>query len=112
MPLKPPTHRPPGRRSEAERQAALDRRRGSRQARGYDDSWAAASRAFLQRHPLCVRCREAGRREPATVTDHIRPHRGDRQLFWDPANWQPLCASCHGRKTALEDGGFGLPVRG
>ncbi|WP_186318376.1 HNH endonuclease, partial [Bacillus pumilus] len=23
------------------------------------------------------------------------------------SNWQPLCASCHNRKTAKEDGGFG-----
>jgi 5-methylcytosine-specific restriction protein A len=41
------------------------------------------------------------------VTDHIVPHRGDPALLWDPANLQALCARCHNRKTALEDGGFG-----
>ncbi|WP_144469068.1 HNH endonuclease signature motif containing protein, partial [Bacillus pumilus] len=35
------------------------------------------------------------------------PHKGDKKLFWDSSNWQPLCASCHNRKTAKEDGGFG-----
>lgn len=43
----------------------------------------------------------------ANVVDHIKPHRGDKVLFWDSANWQPLCKECHDRKTATEDGGFG-----
>jgi 5-methylcytosine-specific restriction enzyme A len=46
----------------------------------------------------------------ATVADHITPHKGDPVLFWDPDNLQSLCAACHGRKTATEDGGFGRPV--
>ncbi|MGM9590559.1 MAG: HNH endonuclease signature motif containing protein, partial [Faecousia sp.] len=41
----------------------------------------------------------AGRLTPATVVDHIIPHRGDRKLFWDESNWQPLCKDCHNRKT-------------
>jgi 5-methylcytosine-specific restriction protein A len=28
-------------------------------------------------------------------------------LFWDQSNWQPLCHTCHSKKTAREDGGFG-----
>ena len=36
---------------------------------------------------------------PATVVDHIIPHRGDKRLFWDEKNWQPLCKDCHDRKT-------------
>ncbi|WP_348271565.1 HNH endonuclease [Bosea sp. Leaf344] len=31
----------------------------------------------------------------ATTVDHIIPHRGDRALFWNCANWQPLCTHCH-----------------
>lgn len=38
----------------------------------------------------------------AIVVDHVRPHRGDMVLFWDVANWQSLCLSCHNRKSALE----------
>jgi 5-methylcytosine-specific restriction protein A len=44
----------------------------------------------------------------ATVVDHIIPHQGDMTLFWDAdSNWQSLCKTCHDRKTATEDGGFG-----
>ncbi|WP_328203649.1 hypothetical protein [Brevibacillus nitrificans] len=43
----------------------------------------------------------------ATVVDHIIPHKGDKELFWDQKNWQGLCDSHHSRKTAKEDGGFG-----
>lgn len=43
----------------------------------------------------------------ATVVDHIVPHCGNQQLFWDTDNWQPLCKKHHDRKTATEDGGFG-----
>jgi 5-methylcytosine-specific restriction endonuclease McrA len=27
----------------------------------------------------------------ATIVDHIKPHRGDQNLFWDQTNWQALC---------------------
>lgn len=57
---------------------------------------------------FCVKCIEDGRPlARATVLDHIVPHKGDYGLFWDKGNWQPLCATCHNRKTATEDGGFG-----
>ena len=37
------------------------------------------------------------------VADHIRPHRGDEALFWDPANLQCLRKWCHDRaKQAAE----------
>lgn len=66
-----------------------DRRATARQ-RGYDGRWAKARLTYLAHHPLCVMCGA-----PATVVDHIRPHEGDPALFWDVANWQPLCAPCH-----------------
>jgi 5-methylcytosine-specific restriction protein A len=43
------------------------------------------------------------------VVDHIIPHKGDKDLFWDSNNWQPLCKTCHDEKTAREDGAFGNP---
>ncbi len=43
----------------------------------------------------------------ATVVDHIVPHKGDQQLFWDTRNWQSMSKPCHDKKTAKEDGGFG-----
>lgn len=58
-------------------------------------------------HPLCVECLRHGKATPATDVDHIVPHKGNKRLFWDRSNWQPLCHECHSRKTVLEDGGFG-----
>ena len=74
-----------------------------KQTRGYNSKWRRESKKFLEIHPLCVRCLEKGIATPATVVDHIIPHRGDQELFWDRSNWQPLCKKCHDRKTMTED---------
>ena len=65
--------------------------------------------AQLLREPFCRECArlyppgDLRHRTPATVVDHIVPHRGDPQLFWDESNWQPLCKACHDHKTGTED---------
>lgn len=65
--------------------------------------WRALRAAHLYREPLCRMCGEHGRVTPATVCDHIRPHRGDPALFFDPGNLQSLCASHHdGAKQSEE----------
>lgn len=84
-----------------------ERNRKTSYERGYNNAWRRARKVFLQEHPLCAECERKGLITPATVVDHIKPHKGDRELFWDESNWQPLCKSCHDRKTAIEDGGFG-----
>ena len=81
---------------------ALDRERPSTAARGYGARWRRARRAFLARHPLCASCQPQARLAPATVVDHVVPHRGDPVLFWNEANWQGLCKPCHDAKTARE----------
>ena len=63
--------------------------------RGYGGRWQRARLHFLMAHPLCVMCKAKGRYEAATVVDHIKPHEGDEVLFWDTANWQPLCKPHH-----------------
>ena len=68
--------------------------------RGYNKRWAKARQTVLSRQPLCVVCQQAGLVTEATEVDHIRPHRGDSNVFWDSGNWQALCKSCHSRKTA------------
>lgn len=78
---------------------SADYMRGNAAERGYDGKWRKARTRFLRKHPLCVKCREQGKLTPATVVDHIIPHRGDPALFWDENNWQPLCRDCHGVKT-------------
>lgn len=83
-----------------EREREYDARRGSAASRGYDADWRLARAGFLAEHPLCEECRKRGKLTAATVVDHIKPHRGDKALFWNSRNWQSLCATCHGRKTA------------
>lgn len=81
-----------------ERKARFDRKRPNSTQRGYGGAWEKARKGFLAKHPFCRSC---GRF--ASVVDHIIPHRGDRRLFWDRNNWQPLCTPCHsGAKQRLE----------
>lgn len=62
---------------------------------GNPHRWRKVAKAFLMRHPLCRGCAAAGMTRPAEVVDHVIPHRGDRRLFWDRGNWQPLCKWHH-----------------
>ena len=59
--------------------------------------WRETSKNFLKMNPYCCKC---GNR--ATVVDHIIPHRGNEDLFWNENNYQPLCDSCHKTKTLRE----------
>jgi len=76
-----------------------DINRANSYRRGYDKRWQKARKGFLASNPLCVECMKHDKYESATVVDHIKPHRGDKQLFWDESNWQPLCKRCHDKKT-------------
>ena len=108
MPLRPPIHRPVGRRDKRERDRDTDRKRDPAIRALYASArWQRARQMFLARHPLCAECQRHDRLTPASVVDHVIPHRGDTARFWEQDGWQPLCASCHSRKTAAEDGGFG-----
>lgn len=86
-----------------------DRDRGTAHQRGYDAEWKKHRDQFLLEHPLCVECRRKGYVMPATVVDHIVPHKGDKDLFWNKSNWQPLCETHHNIKTASEDRGAWMP---
>lgn len=96
MPTRPQIHLQP------QRTRRREDRRGTAHQRGYTARWSKYSKWRLLYHPACVRCGQ-----PATVTDHKRPHWGDETLFWDENNHQSLCKPCHDTKTATEDGGFG-----
>lgn len=103
MPWQPPVHRPVGWRGKQarDRDYAENRDRASLKLMT-SRAWRTARLGFLMTNPLCVDCGRA-----ATVVDHRDPHRGDPLVFWDHTRWQSMCASCHGRKTASHDGGFG-----
>ena len=70
-------------------------------------AWRSMSKNFLEEYPVCARC---GR--PAEIADHIIPHRGDKELFYNELNLQPLCRSCHGAKTMRENNFFKDRKRG
>ena len=80
--------------------------------RPYGAKWRTAREVFLSSHKLCVICAKSDKRVTATVVDHIKPHKGNDNLFWSRRNWQALCASCHNSKTAKHDGGFGNRRKG
>ena len=77
--------------------------RASANARGYTSRWRKARKQFLAKYLLCAECERTGKLTPATVVDHIKPHREDKILFWDESNWQPLCKKCHDKKTRTMD---------
>ena len=85
-------------------QAAKEAERADATTRGYGEDWRALRSAHLADNPACVQC---GRIARSNHVDHIVAHRGDDRLRIDPANLQTLCHSCHSRKTAQQDAGFG-----
>lgn len=72
--------------------------------------WQRLRDQRLRDEPLCRYCSEMGRVVAATVVDHIVPHRGERDLAFDPDNLQSLCAPCHDRHAQVKD--RGEPVAG
>ena len=64
---------------------------------------------MLTRDPLCVICLRAGRTVVSTVADHWPVDR--RELVArgmdpdDPSGGRGLCASCHGKETAIHQPG-------
>lgn len=106
MPEAPPKHvrKSIGRVHQGARRQR-DRRRGTANSRGYTYKWQKASKAFLA-EPENAFC-ACGCGALSQLVDHIVPHRGDMDLFWDRSNWQGMTTACHNRKTAREDGGYG-----
>lgn len=79
--------------------------RAERQAL-YDYHWRLSSRRFLRENPLCTECSKRHLTVAAAVVDHIVPHDGNRELFWNKKNWQSLCRTCHDTfKQQLERSG-------
>lgn len=80
--------------------ARFDATRLSPRDRGYDRTWRVIRRNVLAEEPTCRVCGER-----ANEVDHMLPlNRGGTN---ERTNLQALCHSCHSRKTASEDGGFG-----
>lgn len=57
--------------------------------------WKALRLYQLGMEPLCRLCKQVDRITAATVADHVIPHKGDVDLFFDGDNLQSLCKTCH-----------------
>lgn len=101
MPTSAPRHRP--------NRPLKPEHRPNAGERGYGWAWQRYRLMFLSRpeNVICASCKHY----VASVVDHIVPHKGDSELFWEETNHQALCKRCHDRKTAIEDGGFGRKPR-
>jgi len=59
--------------------------------------------SHLRRAVLCdaaYTCAACGTIQADLAVDHIVKHEGNPELFWNRANLQALCVSCHSQKTA------------
>jgi 5-methylcytosine-specific restriction enzyme A len=73
------------------------------QSNGFYQSklWRATRKRYIEINPLCRFCEEKGIIKEAEVVDHIQPiEQGGAKL--DISNLQPLCHSCHNRKSNAE----------
>lgn len=68
--------------------------------RQYGRPWARRRAAWLQAHPLCIHCHQAGRVQAAAEVDHVIPLADGGAD--DDSNMQSLCRDCHAAKTAAE----------
>ena len=76
--------------------------RPSAHARSYGGAWRSLRAQVLAAEPRCRRCGA-----PSKHADHIVPRsRGGRDVR---SNLQGLCASCHGRVTALVTSSIAIP---
>jgi 5-methylcytosine-specific restriction protein A len=64
--------------------------------------WRKLRKAFISKHPLCVRCLSYDIITAATDVDHVIAVVDDINLRWRTSNMQPLCKSCHSVKTSNE----------
>lgn len=91
--------------------------------RGYSARWQRYTKRYLAANPFCVDPHGAHAADyvRADVVDHkIAPRTAldglplnvnpkpleYHKLFWNPANHQPVCTTCHNRKTATVDSTF------
>lgn len=109
MPSKPPTpcskpgcHRTSRRLLCTEHARAYEAGRRVEGGRYTDRAWRKLRKAYLEANPWCVEQSCVGR---ATDVDHLLPRAQGGSDEWE--NLQPLCHSCHSRKTSIHDGGFG-----
>jgi 5-methylcytosine-specific restriction protein A len=65
--------------------------------------WRETRARQLAKNPYCVYCLLVGKNVRATFADHVKPHRGNAELFFDENNLQSLCTICHNAAKQRED---------
>lgn len=80
--------------------------------------WRKIRALHVASHPLCAYCLKRGDITPVDVVDHVEPHRGDMERFWN-GSLQSLCHTCHSSVKQREEAGnvasfdeHGEPVEG
>lgn len=72
-------------------------------------AWRKLRARQLLAEPLCRMHMQIGQVVAAGVVDHVKPHKGDLDLFLDERNLQSLCKPCHdSHKQAQEHNTDGL----
>ncbi len=108
MPSKPPIQRRPGQQTDRQRRRQTDARRDRQEHRQWYKTarWQRIAKHQLKNEPLCANCLKHGRITAATVCDHVEPHRGDPDKFWN-GPFQSLCDAapwrCHSRVKQIEE---------
>lgn len=75
-------------------------------------AWKRLRSAQLAMQPLCEFCLVTEDVTAAEVVDHIKTHKGDLELFHDPANLQSLCKHHHDSAKRMMDRGKRIAVFG
>ncbi len=63
--------------------------------------WKRIRKAHLKQEPDCVECKKDGWQVEGTQVDHVVPHNGDREKFYN-GKLQTLCDRHHAIKTRVE----------
>lgn len=66
--------------------------------------WKRIRRDQLRTQPLCEYHLARDQVVIATIADHVDPHKGDEELFWD-GKLQSLCKQCHDSDKQREERG-------
>ncbi len=73
-------------------------------------AWRQRRARQLAREPWCAMCLAQGKQMRASVADHVVPHRGDAQLFWQ-GRLQSLCLTHHASdKARIEINGYSTSI--
>jgi 5-methylcytosine-specific restriction protein A len=99
----------PAREFRAHGKAHFDEQRPSARERGYDRPWERRRAEHLELEPWCRFHLERGQRVRATDVDHIVPRPAGSD---DHSNLRSLCKSCHSRRTAIDQSGWGGATKG